>query len=647
MSTAKAILLILIKKANHGDPRAAALADKIHDMAGLGSTMTDEQREKRGIRLPAPRSHHHETFLLYQPQLEKDRQRYLAMAEFTGDHGEQESPKAVPSAIKSGDVLTVQHEFEQALAQYRSELVRCKNELTANRESGAAQYDFCRAVARIGLLANRLLLEGNFQHALETANEAISEGTSAFYSFPKLGFFDHSIFAAAERVRWIRLIHANALMLLGNLDKAKQSLLAFRRAPSKKFRLSFDWEDTVFRDFALLRRAGYAHFLMTDIEHEFFDNGRVRNRDGEIVPNAEGLPHADEIQSADTLAKQQPEEALAVYRRLLSDCEAESTQSKSSRIEQNLLVSRIGLLAWPCLLGRKEAAALTCADTALAYDPYSSSLNFNRAHALMFLGRVDEARAIYLGYIDKMMSGEDTANVAIQKDFGDLRKIGRENKLMSEVERRFADVRWGERLNRADAADSPIGKLESKDLPVPREPRRPRGTSSLPLAERDDLSSATELLSQGKLDEAFQVCQRRIVISKRTIAKGVPNLQAHTDRHGAIIKITDISLALLVAGDYAKALEVAEDAIAEEHASPFGNVRRAHALMFLNRLDEAHEIYLAFHAQRFTPERTGAAVILGDFETMREAGHVSALMNDIESMFKQSNATARNKRIEM
>jgi hypothetical protein len=62
-----------------------------------------------------------------------------------------------------------------------------------------------------------------------------------------------------------------------------------------------------------------------------------------------------------------------------------------------------------------------------------------RAHALMFLGRVEEARAIYLGHRGaKNVWGEKSWETVVTRDFAELRMAKLTHPLMDEIEKRFA-----------------------------------------------------------------------------------------------------------------------------------------------------------------------------------------------------------------
>jgi len=90
------------------------------------------------------------------------------------------------------------------------------------------------------------------------------------------------------------------------------------------------------------------------------------------------------------------------------------------------------------VLGQKFASALEAADEAIAVGPDEIRLYANRAHALMFLGRTDEARELYLKYRGEKALDEKSWDAVILEDFAEMRKIGLTNSLMEENREAFA-----------------------------------------------------------------------------------------------------------------------------------------------------------------------------------------------------------------
>jgi hypothetical protein len=99
----------------------------------------------------------------------------------------------------------------------------------------------------------------------------------------------------------------------------------------------------------------------------------------------------------------------------------------------------LGGLAYKLVLAGDFGRALEAADHALSFAPGQIWIHGNRAHALMLLGRADEARAIYLQYRGTHeMSGGRSWEAVTLLDFADMRNAGLTHPLMDEIERQFA-----------------------------------------------------------------------------------------------------------------------------------------------------------------------------------------------------------------
>jgi tetratricopeptide (TPR) repeat protein len=142
----------------------------------------------------------------------------------------------------------------------------------------------------------------------------------------------------------------------------------------------------------------------------------------------------------DVLVKQGTrDEALASYQEALAIAkmlpEADKTNARKS--EPNSKSGEIASIAYEFELAGDFAKALEAADLAISLAPDETWIYINRAHALTFLGRVDEARTIYLQH-----RGEKSFDViwemAVLRDFVELRKAGYMHPLMDEIEKPFA-----------------------------------------------------------------------------------------------------------------------------------------------------------------------------------------------------------------
>jgi tetratricopeptide (TPR) repeat protein len=100
---------------------------------------------------------------------------------------------------------------------------------------------------------------------------------------------------------------------------------------------------------------------------------------------------------------------------------------------------RVGNLAYRAILGRQFEFALKAADEAIAHAPDKMWLYINRAHALMLLGRVGEARALYLKYRGRQKVMDDKSwEVAVLEDFAEMSKASLSHPLMDEIKQDFS-----------------------------------------------------------------------------------------------------------------------------------------------------------------------------------------------------------------
>jgi hypothetical protein len=93
--------------------------------------------------------------------------------------------------------------------------------------------------------------------------------------------------------------------------------------------------------------------------------------------------------------------------------------------------------AWHALFAREFMKALTAANRAHALLPDDLSIETNRAHALMFLKRGKESKALYLAHKGKPMSEEDARlwEHVIAEDFAEFRKAGLTRPVMADIEK--------------------------------------------------------------------------------------------------------------------------------------------------------------------------------------------------------------------
>jgi predicted Zn-dependent protease len=121
-------------------------------------------------------------------------------------------------------------------------------------------------------------------------------------------------------------------------------------------------------------------------------------------------------------------------------------------------------VAWYALFAREFRKALVVADRAHALLPDNLAIETNRAHALMFLGRGKESKALYLAYKGKPLSKQDAKlwERVIAEDFAELRKAGLRRPMMAEIEKELGVS--SSRQRRRDESELCIGEREHAPL---------------------------------------------------------------------------------------------------------------------------------------------------------------------------------------
>ncbi|MFA5952103.1 MAG: hypothetical protein WC807_17665 [Hyphomicrobium sp.] len=127
-------------------------------------------------------------------------------------------------------------------------------------------------------------------------------------------------------------------------------------------------------------------------------------------------------------------DALRLQELLTVDVETVETNSAGKPGEKTS--SELVSVAWYSLFARQADKALSAAKRALLIAPERISIETNRAHALMYLGRAAEARALYLVHKDKIVPEQKkkTWQQVIGEDFAALRKAGHEHPQIAEIE---------------------------------------------------------------------------------------------------------------------------------------------------------------------------------------------------------------------
>jgi len=101
------------------------------------------------------------------------------------------------------------------------------------------------------------------------------------------------------------------------------------------------------------------------------------------------------------------------------------------------VATELNQTVWYALFAKEFTKALTVADHAHALFPDNVMIESNRVHALMFLGRDKEAKALYLAHKGKRIPDVNNKlwEQAIADDFAAFRKAGLTHPRMADIEK--------------------------------------------------------------------------------------------------------------------------------------------------------------------------------------------------------------------
>jgi tetratricopeptide (TPR) repeat protein len=130
-------------------------------------------------------------------------------------------------------------------------------------------------------------------------------------------------------------------------------------------------------------------------------------------------------------------DALTMSERWAKQVQLSATAKGTSSSD---IAAAFGNVAWLALLARRPATALAASEHALALAPDHIWLAANYAHALLFLGRRDAAKAAYLRHKGENVPDRGKWEAVVGADFAELREHGIVDKQMVEIERALGIV---------------------------------------------------------------------------------------------------------------------------------------------------------------------------------------------------------------
>jgi tetratricopeptide (TPR) repeat protein len=371
---------------------------------------------------------------------------------------------------------------------------------------------------------------------------------------------------------------------------------------------------------------------MPEIETALFDAGwtaeprRIREA-AELKMTSEEqtfvLLHPHHLETAAILTKyNRLDDAAAIYRNNLEKFRAALVREPDNAEARSMLISialQFGLLAKKFVLAGLFSTALECLNDLVSVAPDNLPLQAAYAHALMFIGKRDEAEQIYLQHRGKQVAGERWEDI-IDNDFSQLHHARRTDPLMDSIRRRFAFDNEIPIVPQHATPSSPARAIAkpSQDPPIPD------------LANSDTVAAGDQLVLENRLDEAVAVYRRRLNICAAKLINGRVNMQALDDRQHVLDALSDVAFGWIRDRQPQKALDVADEALAVLAKTASANVRRAHALMLLNRPQEARAVYQLYWNAKASPDKTWKDAIRDDFAVMRSWDITHSLMEELD-----------------
>ena len=198
-----------------------------------------------------------------------------------------------------------------------------------------------------------------------------------------------------------------------------------------------------------------------------------------------------ELRASQAFEAGQPAEALGI---------AEKWAAAAQNIETAkgdagpLTAGALGSVAWYALFAKQPEKALAASERALTLTPWMLWIATNRAHALLFLGRPQEAIEAYTRHKGETVLGGSKWEAAILGDFAEFRKRG--------------------------LGDPGFARVEKALAAAPQSPDASVGNA----ADVDALNGqVARLYGQGKYKEAAVVAEKALSVAERVLGKEHPS----------------------------------------------------------------------------------------------------------------------------
>ena len=341
--------------------------------------------------------------------------------------------------INVGDIDMMQGRLDDALKAYRSALAIADQLVAALPGNTDGQRDLSVAHNAAGEV---LVIQGQLDEALNSYRSGLVVAGQLAATDPGNTRWQRDLSVSHQKV-------GGVLKTQGRLDdalKAYRDGLAIRERLAAADRTNTQWQRDVSVSYDNVGSLLVAQGRIDEGLKAFRDALVIAERLAAADPNNTGWQRDLEIgyhNIGNLLVRQDKlDEALKSYRDGLVIAQRLVAADRSNTQWQSDLrigAGALGILAYKFLLGRAFATALESTDQAIALSPETLWFHAVRSHALMFLGRADEARTTNLRYRGQQrVDGDKSWDAVVLGDFVELRQAGLTHPLMDEIESLFA-----------------------------------------------------------------------------------------------------------------------------------------------------------------------------------------------------------------
>jgi tetratricopeptide (TPR) repeat protein len=337
------------------------------------------------------------------------------------------------SYAKIGDVSRAQGDLGEALKSYRDSLAILERLVNTHPGNTQWQRGLSVSYSRVG---DVLVAQENLQEALKSYRDSLAIRERLANSDPGNTQWQRDLSVSYEKIGDVLEKRRD----LGEALKSYRDSLAIRERLAKVDPANTRWQRDLSVSYDKIGKVLMDQGDLTEASRSYRGSLAIFERLAKIDPSNTQwqselswsyMKVGDVFRAQNNLG-----EALKSYRDSLAILAAGDPRNLQRQRDLQSWAEKVGALAYLFVLARDFAKGLECVDQAISIAPEKIWLYANRAHTLMFLGRREEARALYLQYRGARTAYDDKSwETILFDDFAELRKSGLTSPLMDEIEK--------------------------------------------------------------------------------------------------------------------------------------------------------------------------------------------------------------------